>query len=73
MTTGNTNSFENVSKLLVGPLLFLVTLLLLQGWLEFQAKVAIGTVIWMACWWIMRPVHIAVTAMLPVVINSLFD
>ena len=56
-----------------GVCLLYTSLLLPQGWFSVPAKAAIGTILWMASWWITRPVHIAVTALLPIVVNALFD
>ena len=64
---------QNSAALLIGPIIFLMALLLPQGWFSVPAKAAIGTILWMASWWITRPVHIAVTALLPIVVNALFD
>ncbi len=57
----------------LGPLLFaLVVLLLPANLFELEARVAVGTVVWMGFWWITVPVSPAVTAFVPVVVNSLF-
>ncbi|HHY70514.1 MAG TPA: hypothetical protein GX519_02415 [Thermoanaerobacterales bacterium] len=73
MTTSNTKFVKSTAALLIGPIMFFAALLLPQGWFDFPARAAIGTVLWMAGWWITRPLHIAVTAMLPIVVNALFD
>jgi len=60
-------------SVLIGPLLFLLILILLpESRFPYSARGAIGTVVWMATWWIMRPVHIGITGLLPLVVNSLF-
>lgn len=60
-------------NLLLGPVLFLLMLLLLPDpYFTLPAKGAIGTVVWMAFWWITRPVHIGITGLIPLVVNSLF-
>lgn len=59
--------------LLLGPVSFALAIILLQGSFGFKAGAAWGTTLWMALWWILRPVHIAVTALLPIVVNALFD
>lgn len=59
--------------LLVGPALFLLCLFFLPASV-FQTDVsraAIGTVLWMAYWWVTRPVDYAVTAFLPMAVNAL--
>ena len=38
----------------------------------FESAAASATLILMVYWWITRPVHIAVTALLPIIVNSLF-
>ena len=55
-----------------GPLAFLVFLLLPLGGLHFEARGAMGLLVWMAWWWIARPVHLAVTGLLPLPVAALF-
>jgi len=63
-------SFDLIS----GPLFFLAFLLLLPpDKFSFAVKGAIGTLTWMTIWWIFRPVHIGVTSLLPILVNSIFD
>lgn len=38
-----------------------------------SSRAAIGTVIWMAFWWVTAPVDYAVTAFLPIAINAFFQ
>src|SRR5699024_1951046 len=40
---------------------------------DFSARAAIGTVCWMAAWWITGPVDFAVTAFLPIAVNAIFS
>ena len=35
-----------------------------------ESRAAIGTVMWVAIWWVTAPVDYAVTAFLPIVINA---
>lgn len=56
-----------------GPLLFLFTLLAAQGIFGFAGAAAFGTMLWMVLWWILRPVNISVTALLPIAVNGLFN
>ncbi|NNF29546.1 MAG: Di-and tricarboxylate transporter [Gemmatimonadetes bacterium] len=58
--------------LFAGPALFLVALALPMGGLPHTARGAIGLLAWMAWWWVARPVHIAVTALLPLPIAAAF-
>ncbi len=59
--------------LLAGPLLFaLCTLALPHSLFEHAAsRQAIGTVAWMAFWWVSAPVDYAITAFLPIAVNAL--
>lgn len=60
-------------NVLSGPLLFLVVLLLLAPVIEFKQAAAIATIFWMGLWWVLRPVNIAVTSLLPIPLNAIFD
>lgn len=53
-----------------GPAALLVCRALLPGVFGVNGALAVGTALWMVLWWITRPVHISVTAMLPVVVNA---
>lgn len=56
-----------------GPLLFVLCCLVLPDIFEnFGSRVAVGSVVWMAFWWVTGPVDYAVTALLPIGINALF-
>ncbi len=58
---------------LMGPTSFFLTLLLFQGFFGFSGAAAMGTMLWMVLWWILRPINISVTALLPIVIDGLFN
>ena len=60
---------------IMGPVLFgLCIWLLPQSVFDtFQSRAAIGTVLWMAYWWISEALDYAVTAFLPIVVNALFN
>jgi len=58
-------------SLFLGPALFL--LFFIPFGLDLKARLAFGTVVWMGVWWVALPVHPAITAFLPVVINALFS
>ena len=63
-----------IVALILGPVLFGLTLLLLPvGLLTFEARVAVSTVIWMGFWWITVPVIAAVTAFIPILVNAVFN
>lgn len=61
--------------LVAGPVLFALCCLLLPTSLfeSFASRAAIGTVAWMAFWWVTAPVDYAVTAFLPVALNAIFQ
>ena len=59
-------------QLLAGPAAFMAVIFLLQHSFGFKGATAMATAVWMALWWILRPVSIAVTSLLPIVINAFF-
>lgn len=61
--------------ILVGPALFLLCCFCLPTsiFAEFTARAAVGTVAWMAFWWITGAVDFAVTAFLPIALNAVFQ
>lgn len=63
---------KNTVHLIIGPVLFVISCLLLpvSTFESLPSRAAIGTVLWMAYWWVTRPVDLAVTAFLPVAINA---
>lgn len=62
-------------NLIIGPLLFVLCILLLpQSFFEsFVSKAAVGTVAWMAYWWVTGPIDYAVTAFLPIALNAIIQ
>ena len=58
--------------LIVAPLAFLAFLLLPLGETPVEARGALGLLVWMAWWWITRPVHLAVTGLLPLPVAAIF-
>lgn len=58
---------------LLGPLLFLIALLLPFEGYALQEKAMIGTLLWMLTWWITEIVNLAVTALLPMVLLPIMD
>ena len=68
------NLQRNVT-LFIGPLLFVLCYFGLPAAIfeTAQARAAIGTVAWMAFWWITGPIDYAVTAFLPIALNALFQ
>lgn len=63
---------KRVINLIVGPVLFIFCTFLLPEavFAEVASRAAIGTVAWMAYWWITAPVDFAVTAFLPIAVNA---
>ncbi len=69
------NSKKRIMQLIMGPVLYLLISLGLgkSGVIDYTAAKGIGTAVWMIYWWVARPVDITVTALLPGVINALFN
>lgn len=59
-------------NIIIGPLLFVVCYLFLPHnvFPDAASRAAIGTVVWMAFWWVTGPVDYAVTAFLPIAVNA---
>ncbi|MBE6775102.1 MAG: Di-and tricarboxylate transporter [Ruminococcaceae bacterium] len=68
-------SKRNLIFLLLGPVLFFLCYLFLPEsfFTSAAARGAIGTVAWMALWWVTGPVDYAVTAFLPIAVNAVFS
>ena len=58
--------------LVAGPAVFVVLLLTPLDGLPFETRGAMGLLVWMAWWWITRPVHLAVTGLLPLPVAAVF-
>jgi sodium-dependent dicarboxylate transporter 2/3/5 len=58
--------------LAAGPLAF-AAIALLPAALTYPIRCSLGLLVWMAWWWIARPVHLAVTGLLPLVVPALFN
>lgn len=60
-------------KILSGPVLFALSLLLIPASvMPYSVRGAVGLFLWMSAWWITIPVGVAVTALLPIVVCSVF-
>ena len=58
---------------IIGIILFIIGFALLPAHVfSLEGRLALATISVMIYWWITQPVHIAVTALLPIVVNSLF-
>lgn len=66
---------KRMIHLLVGPALFALFIVVLprEVFTTFAMRAAIGTIMWMAYWWVTGPVDYAVTAFLPIALNALFQ
>ena len=59
--------------LIAAPSLFLAVVVIPIATLEYPVRCGLGLLIWMAWWWISRPVGLAVTGFLPLATASLFN
>ena len=68
-------SRKRIIHLIIGPLLFALFCVCLPHSLftKFETRAAVGTIIWMAYWWVTGPVDYAVTAFLPIALNAIFQ
>lgn len=68
-------SRKRIIHLIIGPLLFALLCVCLPHsvFTEFETRAAVGTIIWMAYWWVTGPVDYAVTAFLPIALNAIFQ
>lgn len=64
---------KRIINLIIGPLLFALCCFLLPSSVfeTLASKAAIGTVAWLAYWWVTRPIDLAMTAFLPIAINAI--
>lgn len=64
---------KRIVLLLMGPVLFLLCCIGLPTGIfpELSSRAAVGTVAWMAFWWVSAPIDYAVTAFLPIAMNAL--
>lgn len=60
---------------LIGPILFILCYFLIPESVfgSVKANAAVGTVAWMAFWWITGAVDFAVTGFLPIAVNAIFQ
>ncbi len=66
---------KRIINIFIGPMAFILCALFLPDTIfqSFATRAAVGTVIWMAYWWVTAPVDYAVTAFMPIVVNALFS
>lgn len=56
-----------------GPAAFLALVALPLGAAPYPVRASLGLLAWMAWWWVAEPVHLAVTAFLPIVVLAIFN
>ena len=56
-----------------GPAVFLLLALSPLESVPYPVRASLGLLVWMSWWWICRPVHLAVTGFLPLVVLAVFD
>ncbi len=59
-------------QLLAGPVVFVLLLGVLSLYIDIKQAAALASIAWMGLWWVLRPVNIAVTALLPIPLNAIF-
>lgn len=66
---------KKISLIIAGPVLLILCILLLPQAVfpAFGSRAAIGTVVFMAFWWVTAPVDYAITGFLPIVLNALLQ
>lgn len=64
---------SKIFSILIGPLAFFLAMFALESTFGHTGACAIGMTVWIVTWWITRPVNIAITALLPVVVNGIFN
>lgn len=62
----------SIAHTLGGPFLFLLLAFLPLPAVPYPVRAGIGLLAWMSWWWIAQPVHLAVTAFLPLVAPAVF-
>tara|TARA_B100000029_G_scaffold508060_1_gene594049 strand:- start:4692 stop:6176 length:1485 start_codon:yes stop_codon:yes gene_type:complete len=64
---------KRVATVIAGPTIFFVLAVIPFLGLPYEVRCSIGLLLWMALWWITRPVHLAVTGFLPLATAALFN
>ncbi len=60
----------NISYILLGPLIFIILFVLPIPGLDWQARGALGILIWMAFWWTSGHIAVAITALVPIFVTT---
>ena len=58
---------------IIGPALFAAVVLLAGSVMDYPIRCGIGLLLWMAWWWVTRPVDLAVTGFLPLAVAAVFN
>ena len=58
---------------IIGPLLYVLAVFILPNFITKESSEALGLLAWMVYWWVTQPVHMTVTAFLPMVMNAVFQ
>jgi solute carrier family 13 (sodium-dependent dicarboxylate transporter), member 2/3/5 len=64
------NVIQHRLFILLGPLLFAISCLLIPFYGNVKTWIALGTIAWMLTWWLSEIIPMAVTALLPILIFS---
>lgn len=66
---------KRLTHLIIGPVLYALIWLFgtKANLLDPTAAKGLGVAVWMIYWWVTRPVNITVTALLPGIVNALFN
>ncbi len=64
---------KRTGYLLAGPILFILIAYFLAPQLTTSGAQAIGLLAWMIVWWVVRPVSVAITALVPLLVNAIFN
>ena len=67
------NTRRRTIHIIMGFVLFAFFSVILADALTPSGAKAIGTMVWMMYWWITRPFHIAITGLVPVLVNAFFS
>jgi sodium-dependent dicarboxylate transporter 2/3/5 len=65
-------NIEKLPKILVGPLLFLVTLMLPVFGETMEARIGFGILFWMVYWWVTAVVDMKITCLVPLIVVAFY-
>lgn len=67
------SEIKRILYILAGPVIFALVTFLFQNALTLTGAEAVGVLLWMIFWWVTRPVHMTVTALVPIAVTALFN